>query len=1126
MVIFNKRNIAVFSGIMLLIVVLLGVSGYFFYLAPRLAHPSEQTAKFFPSNTRIYASINLRPGIRQIRHALNILSAFKSVDDNVKEDTEQFPESLEELFDDFEDETGISIQQELFPWIGPEIAIGLIELDPSEIDETQILILVGTTDSEATDLFVDSLIRYVRNETDLRVNKDTSGEFSVFQFSNIGLAQEIYISVTEKYLVIATAKTTLDESLALINEKSTALYDNPNFQNARESVAGSRFSMLYVDPHGVVKDLENMGDGLFSNVFDKSKDELPDFIAMSASLIDMGIRITSSWETENSDVTGNQRRNEFVSADTLPFNTLMLTSTFNALGQWQRFKGQITGLIEGFSNLDSVIGGIGFSDVIQDVDFDEFISEIEEGTGVNLDDDIFSWMDSELAFALLSVDIPSNIASVTTSESIEDVKFHVLSVTQLTDDSKAVLAKSGLGNIRLSLEDLGLDFHKEVVYGEDVLIADLTEELGHQPGYVVLKDRVLIGSTRDSFEQALLVSEGKIESLSDYEQFKKVLKEVSGNPNSLIYINVQEIVALILNNLDKSARKDFEKNVAPFLKPIETFSIVSAVDDEYSSINMLVTIRSRENNGQQGNITGEETNNIEDIDINATAEVLANDRFMKFQSTVEARVQEELDKYLPTQTPVTIVVEKPVEKIVVLEKIVEIEVIKEIPVEKIVTQEVVVEKVVEVIKEITVEKIVVLEKIVEIEVVITATPTPLPPDPTATPTPSPTPTATPTPTPIPTPTVTPIPTPTPTPVPVWSSDGLALGRTHTCGVTSDGEAKCWGNNENGRLGDGTTSNRSRPVSVAGINNTVQTISSGDSHSCVLTQPNGIKCWGYNKYGQLGDGITTDRTIPADVTGLTTGVLSMSLGSHHSCALIDRGGVVCWGMNNWRQVGVSAIENQVTAVDVTNLYSGVMSISAGGLHTCALTNSGGVKCWGFNTFGQLGVTNNYSTNTWRSTPVDVTGLTSGVSAISAGGYHTCAVTIAGGVACWGSNNWRQLGGSAEGDQFTPIYASGLTSGVTAVAAGGQHTCALTTEGGVKCWGYNGRGQLGNGTTQFAYVPTDVNDLSTGVVTLVCGENHTCAVTQLGRIKCWGDNTYGQLGSDTINTFSTIPVEVTE
>ena len=137
-----------------------------------------------------------------------------------------------------------------------------------------------------------------------------------------------------------------------------------------------------------------------------------------------------------------------------------------------------------------------------------------------------------------------------------------------------------------------------------------------------------------------------------------------------------------------------------------------------------------------------------------------------------------------------------------------------------------------------------------------------------------------------------------------------------------------------------------------------------------------------------------------------------------------------------------------------------------------------------------------------------------------------MTIAGGVACWGSNNWRQLGGNAEGDQFAPIYASGLTSGVTAVAAGGQHTCALTAEGGVKCWGYNGRGQLGNGSIEFAYVPTNVNGLSTGVVSLVCGENHTCAVTQLGRIKCWGDNTYGQLGSDTVNTFSTVPVEVTE
>ena len=174
--------------------------------------------------------------------------------------------------------------------------------------------------------------------------------------------------------------------------------------------------------------------------------------------------------------------------------------------------------------------------------------------------------------------------------------------------------------------------------------------------------------------------------------------------------------------------------------------------------------------------------------------------------------------------------------------------------------------------------------------------------------------------------------------------------------------------------------------------------------------------------------------------------------------------------------------------VTGL-SGGAAVAAGGVHTCALTTSGGVLCWGYNGDGRRGD----GTRTDRSTPVAVTGLDSGAAAIAAGHDHTCAVTTPGGVICWGDNDHGQLGDGTRTDGSTPVAVVGLSSGVAAVAAGFDHTCAVTTPGGVMCWGWNYYGQLGDGTTTDLSTPVGVVGLSSGVVRVAVGAWHTCALT---------------------------------
>jgi alpha-tubulin suppressor-like RCC1 family protein len=355
---------------------------------------------------------------------------------------------------------------------------------------------------------------------------------------------------------------------------------------------------------------------------------------------------------------------------------------------------------------------------------------------------------------------------------------------------------------------------------------------------------------------------------------------------------------------------------------------------------------------------------------------------------------------------------------------------------------------------------------------------------------------------------------------------IVAGQSYTCVLTLGGRIQCWGDNSYGQLGDGTTRSRSTAVGVIGLSagNDATGVSAGERHTCATANSGGVSCWGDNPMGALGDGTLASRYLPANVSGFGVGsdARAVVAGSSHSCALTGEGGVKCWGCRQARSCGTDTAN--LVPVDIPGLTSGVTAINSSEGHTCALTTTGGVKCWGNNQFGQLGD----GTTTDRIAPVDVSGLIagSGVTAIAAGSNHTCAVTASGETKCWGQNGSGQLGDSSTEDRTTPVGVSGLGagSGVTAVSAGDEHTCALISDGRVKCWGHNGFGELGDGTTIDRTSPGDVSGFPTGsgVTAISAGTSHTC-VLEAGGIKCWGSNSSGQLGDGTGMTRTT-PVEV--
>jgi alpha-tubulin suppressor-like RCC1 family protein len=345
---------------------------------------------------------------------------------------------------------------------------------------------------------------------------------------------------------------------------------------------------------------------------------------------------------------------------------------------------------------------------------------------------------------------------------------------------------------------------------------------------------------------------------------------------------------------------------------------------------------------------------------------------------------------------------------------------------------------------------------------------------------------------------------------------IAAHGNFTC-ATVGGVAKCWGTNGDGILGQSADQLPSSavPVTISALGTNVQAISTGggSAQSCALVG-GGVKCWGRNDYGQLGNGSSSANSYtPVQVTGIGAGGMGIASGETHTCAL-QNGQVECWGTNTNGQLG-SASSQGVSLPVAISLSTNAQAITSGAAHSCALV-SGSVWCWGYNSSGQLG--NNSTTDS--SVPVQVAGLGSNVQAIAAGRGHTCAIAN-GALLCWGYNSDGEVGDGTTINRLTPVPVQGLSSGVQAVAAGTYHTCAIVN-GGAWCWGMNLDGELGDNSTTTSPSPVAVRGLSTGVQAITAGYSHSCALTNAGA-KCWGNNYYGELGNNS-TTASPIPVAV--
>ena len=351
---------------------------------------------------------------------------------------------------------------------------------------------------------------------------------------------------------------------------------------------------------------------------------------------------------------------------------------------------------------------------------------------------------------------------------------------------------------------------------------------------------------------------------------------------------------------------------------------------------------------------------------------------------------------------------------------------------------------------------------------------------------------------------------------------IDAGQTHSCGLTSAGQAWCWVRNAAGQLGDSTAAPTSVPVSVFQPGLTFVKLTSGAVHNCALDSSGQAYCWGYNADGRLGDSTYVNPLIPVAVLPMGgVAFASISGGNAHTCGLDAAGQGYCWGNNSYGQIGDSTLVGPATPIAV-HQPAGVVfsSISAGASHTCALATTGQAYCWGYGGDGALG--NNSALGS--RIPLAVQGGLS-FTLVTTEYSHTCGLTSAGQAYCWGRNDSGQLGDSTLTNRSVPT-AVHQPAGVTfaSLATGSAYTCGLTSAGQAYCWGNNQYGSLGTGNTTAYRTPTAVAQPAGVTFTAVrTGAGHSCGLDTGGQTWCWGRNQYSQMGDGTTTT-RTSPVAV--
>ena len=546
----GSRGIAPFVfivGAVIVILATVGVGAYVFLSSA--SHPNEETARYLPADTDIYFSLNMRPGAGQLLQVRNIINRYT--------DNPDFQDKVDDLVDKVEDDTGIHLIEDVLPWLGPELAIGIINVgDISE--DPQVAAFIGTRDSDTAERVLRRLIIYLEDQQEADFLREAYEGFTTYR--ELSGTEDVHFGITDDYLVVTSTERLLEDTLDMMIKSEDALSEKKEFKDAQDSVRERRFSLLYVDVDSIMDQAMRQGDiedALDASTVRELRDRLPAILGVSSSFVDSGVRIDGFYTTPlGSDIIPPS--NSLGSAGLLPDDAMALIS--------------VTGLKEIWEEAEDGL------------DLRPEMRGFEASIGIDIDRDILGWMTGEVAIALLS-----NSLSFDLYEGLPNA-IPALAFFEFSDYRDA---EDALDNIVNALEDLGVPFDDVEIEGEEATMVDLRGFLGenpYSPGFMFLGDYLVLGTTKDALRTVVEVQNGDEESLFDESEFSRVMEMAPEGKNASFFLNIKELREAIETPLEPVDRDSYRENVAPYVEPMRAFLVGAETNEETTTFTFVITI--------------------------------------------------------------------------------------------------------------------------------------------------------------------------------------------------------------------------------------------------------------------------------------------------------------------------------------------------------------------------------------------------------------------------------------------------------------------------------------------------------------------------------------------------------
>ena len=518
-------------------------------------HANEETSKYVPGDSLAYFSVNLRPGVDQLKKLRGMIKTY--------EKSPGFQEKLDELLDDVEEESGIDVNEEIVPWLGPELSIALVKLNGLE-DVPEIVTFVGTRDAAATEGILRRSLEQQSDDEGLEFEEGSYKGFPVFS----DIEEEAgHVAITESYLVFATSGELLRATIDRMEAPTGSLAKSARFKEAQADVPEERFSFLYVDVKGLLDQAEASGDAEVAEGLETYRDLVPETIAASAAYIERGMRVDVTYPTTEGTVVTEPSAG-LGSAAVLPADTFALFSVSGFGEAVTRLTGGVAGIVAGSEWLGQ--------------SREELFEEIERETGIDLQEDLFDWMSGEVAVALL--------ASSFVTEPGEDIPLiHAVGLLQfdvLAD------ARAGVETIVGLIEEEGIELEARDIGGKEARVLDLsgTEAAGYTPGYLFVGEYVVVGSTEQALESVVQTGAENEASLEQEAEFLRLMELTPGASDSLVYVNVRGLMDAAVAAFPEEDSEEYRSDVLPFVGPLRAFLLTRRSDEERTSVTMIITI--------------------------------------------------------------------------------------------------------------------------------------------------------------------------------------------------------------------------------------------------------------------------------------------------------------------------------------------------------------------------------------------------------------------------------------------------------------------------------------------------------------------------------------------------------